>query len=117
MSSLPSLSGGALTTICNGGQVDKPVLQVLGLKKISGSSNDRYRVFISDGQHSNSFSMLATQMNDKIGPGGIENMAVIRANNYICNNLQGKKVTLTNYSHNLFLIICGIILGDHFAGR
>ena len=40
--------------------------QVLGLKKIAGSSTDRYRVFVSDGKFSNSYAMLATQMNNRI---------------------------------------------------
>ena len=42
------------------------MLQVLGFKKIAGSSTDRYRVFVSDGKYSNSYSMLATQMNNMI---------------------------------------------------
>lgn len=36
--------------------------------------------------------MLATQMNDKIE--SMENFTIIRANNYICNNLQNKKVII-----------------------
>ncbi len=92
MASTSDLSGTALLTICKGGRVEKPLLQVLGLKKIG----QRWRMYVSDGQYSNSFSMLATQMNDKVGPGGIETMAVIRADNYICNDLQDRKVRRNN---------------------
>jgi replication factor A1 len=67
---------------------------VLGHKKIAGSSSDRYRVFISDGIYSNSFSMMATQMNHFIADGKLENFTVIRANNFICNNVNGKKVII-----------------------
>ncbi len=94
MASTSDLSGTALLTICKGGRVEKPLLQVLGLKKIG----QRWRMYVSDGQYSNSFSMLATQMNDKVGPGGIETMAVIRADNYICNDLQDRKVR-RNYDY------------------
>eukprot|EP00096_Caligus_rogercresseyi_P011103 TRINITY_DN4278_c0_g1_i1.p1 TRINITY_DN4278_c0_g1~~TRINITY_DN4278_c0_g1_i1.p1 ORF type:complete len:658 (-),score=261.21 TRINITY_DN4278_c0_g1_i1:112-2004(-) len=89
-----NLTGGALLSLCEGGSVDKPLLQILGHKKIMGSSSDRYRLLISDGEYSNSFAMLATQMNSKITGGLLENYTVIRANKCACNNLQGKKVII-----------------------
>eukprot|EP00094_Tigriopus_californicus_P000409 TCALIF_00398-PA protein Name:"Similar to RPA1 Replication protein A 70 kDa DNA-binding subunit (Homo sapiens)" AED:0.07 eAED:0.07 QI:4/0.83/0.85/1/0.5/0.57/7/130/663 len=94
--SVPSLSEGALLKICQGDNVDKPILQVLGLKKLANqnSSSDRYRVFVSDGQYSNSFSMLATQMNDKIINGSLVNFCLIRANNYVCNKSDNRKVII-----------------------
>ena len=45
------------------------VYQVLGQKKIAGSSgagNDRYRLLLSDGVFTHSSAMLATQLNDKV---------------------------------------------------
>ena len=51
-------------------------------------------MFISDGQYSNSFSMLATQMNDKITSGALSNVAIIRANSYVCNQSNGKRVVI-----------------------
>ena len=90
----PSLSEGALLTICQGGTVEKPTLQVLQNKKIAGSTSDRYRVFVSDGQYSNSFSMLATQMNHLITEGKLEAFSIVRVNNHICNNVNGKKVII-----------------------
>ena len=90
----PSLSEGALLTICQGGTVEKPILQVLQNKKIAGSTSDRYRVFVSDGQYSNSFSMLATQMNHFITEGKLEANTIVRVNNHICNNVNGKKVII-----------------------
>jgi negative regulator of sigma E activity len=40
--------------------------QVLGVKKIAGSACDRFRILISDGLYSNSFAMLATQLNPMV---------------------------------------------------
>ena len=54
-------------------------LQILGYKKIAGGTSDRYRLMLSDGQYCNSFFMLATQMNDKIDNGELENFTIIRA--------------------------------------
>lgn len=90
----PSLSEGALLTICQGGTIEKPILQVIMNKKIAGSTSDRYRVFVSDGQYSNSFSMLATQMNHFITEGKLEANTIVRVNNHICNNVNGKKVII-----------------------
>ncbi|CAB4055850.1 unnamed protein product [Lepeophtheirus salmonis] len=88
------LTGGALLSICQGDRVENPVLQILGNKKINGSSSDRYRLLISDGDYSNSFAMLATQMNDKIHNGQLENYTVVSVKKYVCNNMQGKKVII-----------------------
>jgi hypothetical protein len=64
---------------------------VLGHKKIDGS--DRYRVFISDGLYSNSFTMIDTQMNHFfIDEGMLENFTLIRGNNFICDNFNRNKL-------------------------
>ena len=60
----------------------------------SATKNDRYRVFINDGQYSNSFSMLATQLNERVTNGEIEQFTIVRLNNYVCNDLNGKKVII-----------------------
>lgn len=90
----PSLTEGALLTICQGGTIDKPILQVIQSKKIAGSTSDRYRAFVSDGQYSNSFAMLATQMNHLITEGRLEPNSIVCVKNHICNNVNGKKVII-----------------------
>jgi len=90
------LSKGAVYAMCNGQSPSPaaPTLQILGLKKVSSSGSDKYRAYISDGQYANSFSMLATQMNEKVKDGGLETFALFKLNNFTCNNMQGKKVII-----------------------
>ena len=93
----PSLSEGALLTICRGGTVEKPTLQVLQNNFLagSGSTDDRYRLFVSDGQYSNSFPMLlATRMNHLLLEGKLEAFTIFRVNNHILNEFNGKKVMI-----------------------
>ncbi|XP_067000915.2 replication protein A 70 kDa DNA-binding subunit isoform X2 [Anabrus simplex] len=67
-----------------GGNVENPVMQILGHKKIaSGGANERYRVLVSDGCHLNSFAMLATQLNGKLQSGELGEYTVIQINRYI----------------------------------
>lgn len=71
--------------------MDKPVFQILGFKKIAGQGgNDRYRLNISDGLHSHTFAMLATQLNHMIPDGTIDNNCVIRAEKIISNAVSEK---------------------------
>ncbi|KAE8751185.1 hypothetical protein FOCC_FOCC002013 [Frankliniella occidentalis] len=78
------LSEGALNTIMNGGQVDTPIMQILGSKKISGAGdNERYRLLVSDGVHVNSFAMLATQLNEMIRNGDLADNTIVRIKRYI----------------------------------
>ena len=67
---------------------------MLSLKKVSGSSTERYRLLISDGMYSNSCAMLATQLNNLVADNVLEEFCVIRVNKYQCNNIQGKKVII-----------------------
>ncbi|XP_014477578.1 PREDICTED: replication protein A 70 kDa DNA-binding subunit [Dinoponera quadriceps] len=60
------LTEGALDKIMDGIDIEKPVVQVLGHKKLTSSSSDRYRLLVSDGLRTNSFTMLATQLNNLI---------------------------------------------------
>ncbi|KAI4471651.1 replication factor-a protein 1 n-terminal domain [Holotrichia oblita] len=61
------LSEGALRTIMQGAQVDCPIMQVLGSKKITtiNSDKDRYRILLSDGLFHISFAMFTTQRSMK----------------------------------------------------
>jgi replication factor A1 len=86
------LTTGSLEQIMAGEVIDKPVLQVLGQKKIAGTSGpDRYRMLLSDGKYSHSSAMLATQLNDKITNGELDNNAVVRLDKYICNPIQADR--------------------------
>jgi len=85
----PSLTKGALLKICQGGTEEKPTLQVLQNKKIE----DRYRLFVSDGQYSG-FSALARQMHHFIIEGKLEAFTIVRVNNHLCCIKDGKRVII-----------------------
>ena len=70
------------------------LLQVLSHKKITASSVTRFRLLISDGMYSNSYAMLATQLNDMITEGRLPEYTIIRVNKLQCNTMQGKKVII-----------------------
>jgi len=84
------LTRGALAKICAGEEVPQPNMQVLGYKKIAGSGQERYRILLSDGENSNSFSMLATQLNPMIHNKQLEQFTIIKVDKYICNQVQGQ---------------------------
>ncbi|KAK1118340.1 hypothetical protein K0M31_015043 [Melipona bicolor] len=90
-----SLTEGALDKIMNGIEVDKPILQILGHKKLSNSnSGDRYRLLVSDGKRVNSFTMLATQLNSMITDNVLTEFCICQINKYaisIVNNGDKKK--------------------------
>ncbi|KAL5017372.1 hypothetical protein ScPMuIL_006961 [Solemya velum] len=86
------LTTGALEGIIRGEVVDKPLLQVISSKKISAASSaDRYRLLLSDGQTSYSHAMLATQLNDLMETGEIDNLCVVKVDRYLCNTIQGDR--------------------------
>jgi len=91
-----SLTNGALAKICQGEDVQDPLVQVLGHKAIQGSGQERYRLLLSDGQFTNSFSMLATQLNSMIHEKKLEMFTIIRVKKQICNQVTGqtKKVVI-----------------------
>jgi len=94
MSSKFPLSGGSLLKICQGTTVDSPVLQMVSTKRIAGTSTERYRLLISDGQYCNSYGMLATQLNPMIHDGTLSEHSIVKVNKLQCNNMQGKKVII-----------------------
>lgn len=62
-----------------------------GFKKIAGQGgSDRYRLNISDGTHSHTFAMLATQLNHMIPDGQLDNFCVIRADKIVSNAVSEK---------------------------
>ncbi|KAL7301699.1 hypothetical protein TKK_0005698 [Trichogramma kaykai] len=80
---LPRLSEGALDRIMNGDEVDEPIFQVLGHKKLgSSTSGERYRLLVSDGVKSNSFTMLATQLNHLITNNSLSEHSIVQIKRY-----------------------------------
>ena len=90
------LTNGALARICQGEEVSEPVVQVLGHKAIQGSGQERYRLLLSDGLYTNSFSMLATQLNNMIHDKQLEMFTIIKLKKQICNQVpnQSKRVVI-----------------------
>ena len=92
-----NLTGGVIERIIAGQQYEKPLLQVLGQKKIMGGQTatpERYRLLLSDGEQTNSSAMLATQLNDKVTSGLLDTHCIIRLDKYICNAIQPDKRVL-----------------------
>ncbi|XP_070773382.1 replication protein A 70 kDa DNA-binding subunit-like isoform X2 [Enoplosus armatus] len=59
------LTQGAVEALFNGSEVHNPVLQLLNIRQINNSSGPtRFRLMMSDGQHSLSSFLLATQLNN-----------------------------------------------------
>lgn len=92
----PDLTPGAIEAIVSGNPFDKPVLQIISSKKITaqGSSADRYRLLLSDGLHSYSHAMLATQLNNLMESGEMDNLSVVKVDKYLCNTIQGDRRVL-----------------------
>jgi len=89
------LSKGTLLKICQGAQdVEYPIFQLLQTKKIAGTSTERYRMLMSDGANSNSYGMLATQLNGLIHEEKLKEHCIFKVNKFQVNNMQGKKVII-----------------------
>jgi len=91
-----ALTSGALARICRGEDVHEPVLQVLGQKAITGSGQERFRLLLNDGEYSNSFAMLATQLNHLVHDEALPQYTVIKVKKLVCNQManQGKRVVI-----------------------
>lgn len=82
------LTKGALKSIMNNGDVKDPVMQVLGVRKITAAgANERYRLLISDGLNVNSFAMLATQLNSMVTSGELSEFSILKIKRHIISNL------------------------------
>ncbi|XP_022161506.1 replication protein A 70 kDa DNA-binding subunit [Myzus persicae] len=82
------LTKGALKSIMNNEDVKDPILQVLGVRKITAAgANERYRLLISDGHNLNSFAMLATQLNGMVSSGEINEFAILKIKRHIISSL------------------------------
>lgn len=68
----------------SGGDYPNPIMQILGSKRINaGGDKEKIRILLSDGKHTISFAMLTTQLNDKVGPNGVQTFSVIKIDKYI----------------------------------
>jgi len=89
------LTDGSIVDILNGGTPEKPILQVLNVKKISApNATDRYRLLLSDGDHTYSHAMLAAQLNHLLENEEMKSLAVIEVTKYMCNTLGEKRVLI-----------------------
>ncbi|KAF2901892.1 hypothetical protein ILUMI_04293 [Ignelater luminosus] len=79
------LTEGALRLIMKGDQIEDPIMQVLGSKRIASTSADkeRFRLLLSDGKYLVSFAMLTTQINDKIVNGELVDNTIIKVKRFI----------------------------------
>ncbi|VVC90804.1 replication protein A 70 kDa DNA-binding subunit [Leptidea sinapis] len=78
------LSEGSLEVIMHGGLYDKPIMQVIGSKKIQGSGvNERFRLMVSDGKHTHTYAMLATQLNDKLISGELSDYSIVQIDRFV----------------------------------
>lgn len=67
---------------------------MLSTKKIAGTSSERFRLLINDGRNSNSYGMLATQLNGLVHSGDLDEFCVFKCKKQQCNIMQGKKVII-----------------------
>ncbi|GLH01762.1 Replication protein A subunit [Gryllus bimaculatus] len=86
------LSEGSLSAIMRGENIEDPILQILGNKKIvSAGANERYRLLVSDGCHLNSFAMLATQLNSRLATGELSDYSVVKIDRFITSLVNSEK--------------------------
>jgi replication factor A1 len=73
-----------------GTDIDKPVFQILGVRRIGPNANEaseRYRMLVSDGKLFHSFAMLATQLNEIYTSGQLPDFTIVQVNRYITSML------------------------------
>lgn len=90
-----SLTQSAIMEMCSANCPEglQPVLQVIELKLVQSQQNsnvERYRLVLSDGSHYQQ-GMLATQKNELIYSGRLQQGAIIRLTQFICNVVQNRK--------------------------
>ncbi|KAH8232446.1 hypothetical protein KR032_006970, partial [Drosophila birchii] len=70
--------------IMHGEDVQKPVLQILAIKKINSTTDsERYRLLISDGKYFNSYAMLASQLNEMQHKGQLDEFTIVQLDKYV----------------------------------
>merc|ERR1719315_586665 len=77
----------------------QPVLQILGHKACLPSQTgamERFRLLLSDGLYTCSYSILSTQLNHMIYQQELMNYSLVRVNRHMCNRAEetGKTVVI-----------------------
>eukprot|EP01084_Bolivina_argentea_P312425 540885_1 len=105
-----TLERGAVQRMLANDRTVKPILQVLDVKKIvTGSSGERYRLVLSDSQNYIQ-GMLATQATHLVRNNKITKFTVIHLQDFVCNNISGKKICV--------VVACDILGNpDHGIGK
>jgi len=86
------LTRGAIQQMVNNVTNIQPRLQILDVKKIvTGQQGERCRLVLSDGDYYIQ-GMLATQMTQMMNNGQLQKFAIIQLNEFVCNNVSGKKI-------------------------
>lgn len=82
------LTKGSLKSMMNSEEVNYPIMQVLGIKKITAiEGKERYRLIISDGQNIYSYAILTTRLNHMISSGVLIEFAILRIKHYLISNM------------------------------
>lgn len=87
-----SLTRNSIAAIINGDLDLKPLVQVVDIKLI-GTSQERYRLLISDAV-STQQAMIATQLNDRVKSGLVRKGSIIQLIEYICSDVQSRKIVV-----------------------
>ena len=75
---------------------DGPLLQVIDIRPIksgTGTSQQRYRLILSDGDAYQQ-AMLATQKNDLVTGGKLKQNAIVRLSEFICPEVQNRRIVI-----------------------
>ena len=92
-----SLTAGAVQNLVGAHEPNfKPICQIINIKNVGNKNGDggqdRYRIIISDGTHYVQ-GMMATQLNAIMGE-NLQNYNIIRINEYMNNNVKGKRIII-----------------------
>jgi len=88
-----NLTQGAIVKMCFTLEELHSVLQVIDLKQCQSQQNsatERYRLILSDGLHHQQ-GMLATQKNELVHNGRLQEGSIVKLAQFICNDVQNRK--------------------------
>ncbi|KAK4490845.1 hypothetical protein RD792_001560 [Penstemon davidsonii] len=93
-----NLTEGSIAMFSSGSDVGdiQPVLQVADVRLVSTqnpSSNERYRILLSDGSFTQQ-GMLATQLNDLVRSQKLQKGSIIKLKQFVCNVIQNRMIVI-----------------------
>uniref|UniRef100_A0A1I8QBZ9 Replication protein A subunit n=1 Tax=Stomoxys calcitrans TaxID=35570 RepID=A0A1I8QBZ9_STOCA len=98
MPGIAPLSVGVIPRMMAGEEVESPVFQILGVKRIVGGENERIRLLISDSIYFNSYAMVATQLNSMFTEDKLKENSIVRVDKYVTSvvnkNDSGRRVLI-----------------------